>query len=257
MDPEKTAPFELGSGDPSVLLIHGFTGSPWDLRLLGDALAARGFHVKGLRLPGHGATPEAFATATQRDWEQACEDALGALAVRRPVFVAGLSMGSLLALRLAARFPAQVAGLALMAPALQFRDRRLALVKALRRVPVLPLLQPHLEKNRSDLEDPAALAQAPILPRVPTRSLHDLLTLQEDAEAAVPNVRAPTLVVMARQDHVVDYAVGDRLVQRLGKAHEVRKLTLERGFHIMTRDLDHPRLSAEVGDFFQRVWARS
>ena len=39
MDPEKTAPFELGSGDDACLLLHGFTGSPWDLRPLGERLA--------------------------------------------------------------------------------------------------------------------------------------------------------------------------------------------------------------------------
>jgi len=257
MDPEKTAPFEWGSGDPACLLIHGFTGSPWDLRPLGESLLSRGFHVKAPRLPGHGNTAESFETATQRDWEQATEDALNLLSAHRPVFVAGLSMGALLALRLAAKFPAQVAGLALMAPALRFRDRRLGLVRAMKHLPLLPLLQPHLEKNRSDLEDPVARAEAPLLPRVPTARLHDLMALQEEAEQSVPHVRAPTLVVVARNDHVVDSTVAAQLVKGLQRAHEVRLLTLERGYHIMTRDLDHPLLSAEVGTFFQSVLARS
>ena len=42
MDPQKTAPFTLGKGEDACLLVHGFTGSPWDLRPLGEALAARG-----------------------------------------------------------------------------------------------------------------------------------------------------------------------------------------------------------------------
>src|SRR2546430_6543846 len=101
MDPEKTRPFELGPSDASAdacLLLHGFTGSPWDMRPLGDALAARGFRVKGVRLPGHGGEPEAMAGVSARDWEEACETALDSLASTPRVFVAGLSMGALLAL---------------------------------------------------------------------------------------------------------------------------------------------------------------
>src|SRR5688572_17767016 len=57
MDPEKTAPFELGSGDDACLLLHGFTGSPWDMRPLGERLSERGYAVRAIRLPGHGSTP--------------------------------------------------------------------------------------------------------------------------------------------------------------------------------------------------------
>ena len=89
MDPEKTAPFELGSGDDACLLLHGFTGSPWDMRPLGERLAARGLFVRAIRLPGHGSTPLAMAQVSHRDWEQASEDALLSLSGFRNVFVAG------------------------------------------------------------------------------------------------------------------------------------------------------------------------
>ena len=251
MDPEKTAPFELGEGDPTVLLIHGFTGSPWDLRPLGVALHDRGFHVKAIRLPGHGLSADGFAGTGHRDWEQATEDALLLASENGPAFLAGLSMGALLSLRLAARFPERVGALALMAPALRFRDPKMALVRRLNRV--LPLLRPHVEKNRTDIEDPYALAEAPVLPRVATKRLEDLMIVQDQAIASVPQVRAPTLVAVARHDHVVDFAVGAELVQGLRRAHEVRQVVLERGFHIMTRDTDRERLCLEVGRFFEQV----
>lgn len=255
MDPEKTAPFELGAGDPTVLLLHGFTGSPWDLRPLGVALHDRGFHVKAIRLPGHGLSADGFAGTGHRDWEQATEDALHAASQRGPAFVAGLSMGALLALRLAAKFPQRVGALALMAPALRFRDPKMKLVRSLKRV--LPLLRPHVEKNRTDLEDPYALAEAPVLPRVATRRLEDLMIVQDQGIAAVPQVQAPTFVAVARNDHVVDFAVGRELVRGLGRAHEVRLLELDRGFHIMTRDTDRERLATELGRFFEKVRDRT
>src|SRR4029450_3115001 len=103
MHPEKTAPFELGRGEDACLLLHGFTGSPWDVRPLGERLAARGLYVRAIRLPGHGSTPLPSAQASHRDWEQAAEDALLSLSTSRHVFVAGLSVGALLAVVLAAR----------------------------------------------------------------------------------------------------------------------------------------------------------
>jgi len=42
LDPAKTAPFEMPGTRPACLLIHGFTGTPWDVRPLGEALARAG-----------------------------------------------------------------------------------------------------------------------------------------------------------------------------------------------------------------------
>src|SRR4249919_1552415 len=95
----KTAPFDLGPAKPkaTVLLVHGFTGSPWDVRPLGEALAAAGYRVKGIRLPGHGGVTEATDAVGWQDWEHAVEDALFRLSEEGPVHLARLSMGALLA----------------------------------------------------------------------------------------------------------------------------------------------------------------
>src|SRR4051812_37684120 len=102
-DDSATASFTLepeGAGPVrgAVLLLHGFTGSPWEVRPLGESLAARGYHAFAPRLPGHGTSPEAMLYVTHLDWEREAERALHALQRFERVFVAGLSMGSLLAL---------------------------------------------------------------------------------------------------------------------------------------------------------------
>jgi carboxylesterase len=84
-----------------VLLLHGFSGSPWEVRPLGDALSARGFHVHAPLLPGHGSTPEALRFVTWRDWLSAADDALEKLFARfEEVSLAGLSMGALLGIKI-------------------------------------------------------------------------------------------------------------------------------------------------------------
>ena len=253
MDPQKTAPFELGEGEDACLLVHGFTGSPWDLRPLGEALAARGLKVVCPRLPGHGTTPRAMSHVGARDWEAAVEAALHGLSAHRRTFVAGLSMGALLAVLVAARSPERVSGLALVAPALRFRGPTMYALKRLSRYPLLEWVRPWLEKNGTDLENAEALAEAPILAAFPSARLNDLWALQDAAWAALPRVRCPVLVAVAEQDHVVDPGGGRLLVQRLTRAPRVRFIQLKQGFHIIPRDAAGPLLSEEVGNFFERL----
>ncbi|AKQ63170.1 Lipase LipU [Myxococcus hansupus] len=249
MDPEKTAPFELGRGEDVCLLLHGFTGSPWDVRPLGEALAARGLRVVAPRLPGHGTTPQALLHVTWRDWQAAAERALHALNRGRGVFVAGLSMGALLALGLAARNPEAVRALTLVAPAVRFRGPRMFLIRQLARTPVLEWTHPWVAKTGTDISDPEALAEAPVLPAFPVARLRDLCTLQTLAIPDAARVRCPTLVAVAEQDHVVDPEGGRWLARRLTSAPSVRVLSLRQGFHVIPRDTAGPLLAVEVGDF--------
>jgi carboxylesterase len=253
MDPEKTAPFELGSGEDACLLLHGFTGSPWDVRPLGEQLAARGLFVRAIRLPGHGSTPEAMATVSHRDWEQAAEDALLSLSSYRHVFVAGLSVGALLALVLAARHTEQVHAVGLMAPPLRFRSAQIRMLERLQRWPVWELVKPYVEKKGTDIEDPAVRALAPILPSFPTARLRDVFTMQRLAREALPLVQAPAFVAVADRDNVVDQAGARELVRGLVRAPAVRFIRLTEGAHIIPRDKGGALLAVELGEFFDRV----
>jgi len=52
---------ERAGHGPVVVLVHGFTGSPWELEPLVDALAGAGYAVRAPLLPGHGESPAALA----------------------------------------------------------------------------------------------------------------------------------------------------------------------------------------------------
>src|SRR4051812_25583135 len=231
MDPEKTAPFELGSGDDACLLLHGFTGSPWDVRPLGERLAARGMFVRAIRLPGHGSTPEAMAAVSHRDWEQAAEDALRSLASYRNVFVAGLSVGALLAVVLAARHQERVNALGLMAPALRFLGRGVRLLERFQRWPVWELVKPRVEKSSTDIEDKAVRAQAPILPWFPIARLRDVFTLQKLARESLPLVQAPVFVAVAGRGNGGGQAGAPALGRGPGKGPSLPLLPPPEGAH--------------------------
>jgi carboxylesterase len=254
LDPELTAPFELGVGPGACLLVHGFTGTPWDVRPLGEALAAGGFRVRGLRLPGHGTTPQAMLEAGARDWLAACEEGLAAFREPR-VAVVGLSMGALLAVVLAARHPDRVQAVVGMAPALRFKD---ALTRGLRFARPLSLMlaarvHPWVHKSTTDLLDPAARSAAPVLSAWPLRRLADLWEMQDLAWAAAPGVACPVLLAVALHDHVVDRRGARALARRLIRARSVRFIELDRGAHIMPRDEGRLVLEQEVLAFLRRA----
>src|SRR5258708_13280958 len=103
-------PFRLGSGDRGVLLIHGFCGTPPEMRGLGEHLAQSGFRVHGALLAGCGTTPEELAATNWTDWVASAQAQLDELKHEcSQVFVAGQSMGGTLSLILAARNPDLVA----------------------------------------------------------------------------------------------------------------------------------------------------
>ena len=252
MDPTKTAAFEVGEGADACLLLHGFTGSPWEMRPLADALAARGLRVLVPLLPGHGHAPEDMEYADRHDWQAAAESAFASLANHRRVFVGGLSMGALLGLLLAAGHPDRVAALALLAPALRFRGPAMALLRLARGLPLLELARPWVTKASLDLEDETERAEAPVLEAFPSVRLHDVWALQDEARSALPRVVAPTLVAVAAKDHVVSADSGRELSLGLKNARPVRSIRVEAGWHQMIRDRGRGTVVAEVGDFFDR-----
>jgi carboxylesterase len=253
LDEGKTAPFELPGDRGACLLIHGFTGTPWDVRPLGEALSRAGITVHAPRLPGHGTTPAAMLEAHAPEWLLACDEALGRLPGRR-VAVAGLSMGALLALVLAARHPNRVAGVAALAPAVRFRDRMLNSLRAVRvAAPLLELIRPWIRKDTTDLLDESVRAEAPVLRAWPSARLRDLWEMQDLAWGSATRVTCPVLVMAAAQDHVVDEAGAAALVRRLEKSPSVRYVRIENSAHILPRDRNHALVAAEVTGFVERT----
>ena len=61
-------PFFFKGGSEGVLLIHGYTGAPGEMRLLGEFLHSRGYTVLGVLLPGHCEPASVLAKKTFADW---------------------------------------------------------------------------------------------------------------------------------------------------------------------------------------------
>jgi carboxylesterase len=192
--------FYLPGGPLGVLLIHGFTGAPPEMRLLGNDLHSRGMTVAAPLLPGHGTSVEEMNRSRWRDWTGCAEQALADLRSRcELVFVGGLSMGTLLTLYLAERH-ADLPGAMLYSPALKLADRRLALA------PLAKYVVSSLPKGGNadqDLTDPGAAQHLWSYEENPVAAAAELLALKRAVQRRLARVTCPLLIVDSTRDRAI------------------------------------------------------
>jgi carboxylesterase len=237
-------PFAYRGGSTGVLLLHGFTGAPREVRPVGAVLAAAGYTVLGPRLTHHGTRPEDMFRSHWRDWVASALDGYYLLRDQcQSVVVGGLSMGGVIALYLAAQHPvAAVFSMSSpMRPMLDSMDWRSRYAGALGYlVPFSPKGEP------SPGADPDHVAYD----RYPVRAVAQLRGLLRAASDALPRVQAPALVVHSRGDTGVPAANPDYIFNHLGSATK-DQFWLERSGHIVTEGPERAQLFDHILRFVQ------
>ncbi len=242
-------PIEHGDGRRAVLLIHGLTGTPFDIAPFAQTLAEHGFAVRAPLLAGH-SDLSSLETTTWRDWYATVEEAFDALrdGGRRRVMILGFSAGSLLCLRLAALRTPDVEGLAALSVPLTVHPWQRTAVLALARLrttPGLGRLIGRLPKKGPDVRIERVFRDSPSLRGFPYPALAELLFLQDEVADLLPHVRAPLLLMHGRHDHTASVSFADRVAQRVA-SERVEQVVLPRSFHIIAHDLDRERACAEI-----------
>jgi carboxylesterase len=228
-----------------VLLSHGFTGSPFSMRPWAEFLAREGYAVEVPRLPGHGTSWQDMNTTTYDDWYGEVSRTLDKLVAENDqVFVAGLSMGGGLALRLAAERPGDVAGLLLVNPAVNSGSLKLL------PVPFLKHLVPGMPTIGNDIKKPSIDEYA--YPKVPLKALHSMMRGWKPLRRDLHKVTAPILMFRSTIDHVVDPSSG-RIILASVSSKDVTERLLENSFHVATLDYDAQAIFEESLKFLQTV----
>ena len=236
-------PFDFPEGDHGVLLIHGFTGSPAHMRLIGEGLRERGFAVRGIRLPGHGTTPEEMAQSTWQDWVRCVrEQALDMAARYRYFSAAGLSMGGALALMLAQERPL-TACVPISAPMKTTNPfRPLAPLLA----PFLPMMPKRADGSRASLDARYDLGYT----ETPTRAVRHLSVVMARARRDLALIHCPVLVVQSHGDRVVTQDSPDIILQGVSSEKKAM-LWLQDAPHVCTISPEYPRIVAAMAEFLR------
>ncbi len=211
-DPEHQ-PFVFPGGSSSALLIHGFLGSPRELRPLAQELTEAGVTARGVLLPGFGEDIARLEQVRVADWLNAARAAW--LETRRAshTTLIGFSMGGAIALRLAAEAGLAPDQLILLAPHWKFADRRSVVlpvakyfIREFKPFGRIDFDSPDIRRMfaemapDADLDDPAVRHQLRDSATIPTHALDELRRIGVVAGMAASHTPAPATILQGLQD---------------------------------------------------------
>ncbi|HEU5000473.1 MAG TPA: alpha/beta fold hydrolase [Lapillicoccus sp.] len=240
-------PYAHDGGDIGVLVVHGYTSTPQSVRGWAEHFAAAGYTVRVPRLPGHGTTWQEMNRTRWQDWYAEVDRAFHELRSRCSlVFAAGMSMGGLLATKLALEQGPRVAGLVLVNPIYLHDDKRLVLL------PMLRLVVPAFPGIRDDVKKTGEREHELAYDRNPLQAMYSQTHLWAEVRRDLAEITQPVLLMHSRVDNVVPVASSAYLLEHISSS-DVTEIWLEDSYHVATLDNDAPLIHDESVRFIERV----
>jgi len=230
------------------LILHGFTSSLDAVRPLVPAVERLGLPYRMPLLRGHGTRPEDLRGVRHQHWYEDAEAALLELSAEaHQVAVCGLSMGGLVALELAARRPDDVAAVVTLGAALSIRSPLVHASKLI--ASVVDMWTPTPGRGYAD----RALARGSTnYKSFATDALVSLHTYGGVVRRLLSQVRAPILILHARQDRVIKPSSADYIYEHVA-SEDKQRVWLERCNHEMLRDCEADRVVSLVEAMLRRI----
>ena len=247
-------PFFLpASTEVGILLVHGFTGAPKEMRWMGETLHQQGFTVLGVRLSGHATNPEDMIRSRYTDWLASVEDGYHLLSgAVKTIYAMGLSMGGILTLATATYLP--VKGLVVMSTPYKLPDD-----PRLRHIEWLSKTIPYMPKSTGEPGaswfDKDAYKEQVSYPQNPLHAIGELNKLLGIMHTALPQIQKPVLLIHSRDDNYVVKDSMQQIYDHLGTTDK-QMLWIEGSGHVITRDAQRQTVFQAAADFVRRVEAQ-
>jgi carboxylesterase len=238
-------PFLIQGGPVGCLLLHGYTGTPFEMRTLAESLAADGFTVLAPRLFAHATHPDDMLRARWWDWIASAEDGLNLLrgCSERQV-VMGLSMGGVLSLLLAARHTVE-AVCSFSAPYDLPNDPRIKFIK------YIHWLMPRQPKGAPDWHNPDAAKDHIDYPYFPTRSILELKALIDTMRPEIKKIAVPAFFAQSHGDLTIPSVSMDYLYENVGSQIKEKLWVTDSG-HVIIREPEREKVFATVKQFIRQ-----
>jgi carboxylesterase len=259
-----------GTNGKAFILIHGLTGAPNEMSFIAWYLNSEGFTVHCPRLAHHGEPMQVIKEANWEEFYVSVKDCfLNLKKTYSQVYVGGLSMGALLALLLAAEFPAEVAGVSCLSPTffydgwnVPWYQRLLPLVARtglgryfyFKEKPPYGLKSERLREKVHQYYQYASLSELNEVdklgyPYFPVRLLVQLQQLVDYVTPRLSQVTCPCQVIQARHDDMSSPKNAEFVNAQVAS---VRKeiFYLENSYHVITADQERGKVGARILEFF-------
>lgn len=266
--------FLKGSNGSTVILIHGLTGTPNEMKFLCNFLNKKGYSVACPRLANHDKPLNILKNTKWQEFYQSVKDAFFKVEISPSgkIFAAGLSLGALLSLLLAEEFPDRVSGVSCLSPTLFYDGWNTTWMRHL-----LPLVYfsglrhflyykedpPYGIKNEgvrrmidkyyknarfSDIDEVSQFGY----PYFPVNSLHQINLLVKYLSKRLNRINTPVQLIQAKEDDITSVKNSEFIYKRVNSAIKEMVL-LENSYHVITADQERGTVAQKMVEFFQRI----
>lgn len=237
-------PFFFEEGKRAVLLLHGFTGTSADVRMLGRFLEKKGYTTLAPHYRGHGVPPEELITTNPEQWWADVLKAYNDLkdAGYDEIAVAGLSLGGVFSLKLGYNFPLK--GIVTMCAPMSMKTTDLM---------YQGVLEYAAEYKRYEGKDKAVIEKEVDALRGKTMpSLAELRELVYDVRDHVDHIYAPTMVVQGSLDDVIDPDSANVIYNQI-QSDEKSIHWYEKSGHVITLGPEKQQLHEDIYQFLESL----
>lgn len=272
--------FLKSASDATVILVHGLTGTPYEMLFVARRLHKQGFTVLCPVLANHG---KALAVLKKTRWQEFYQSVRAAFIERlaqvppgTPIFVAGLSVGALLAVLLAEEFPEQVAGVIALSPTLFYDGWNVPWTRHLLPIAYHTPLKHffyfkeespygvknagvrrriHASYHEARMEDNSDVARNGY-PYYPMTLICEVRLLVGHLKSKLKRVVTPLLLVQAVEDDVTSVRNSEFIRDRVSSLDKEIVL-LHDCYHVITADQERETVAEKVAEFCHRLIAAS
>ena len=265
--------FFKGDNGSTVILVHGLTGTPNEMKFLATFLNKKGYSVICPRLAKHGEPLKVLKYVKWQEFYKSVQDVFsdGLSDTTGPIFAAGLSMGALLALLLADDFPERIFGVTCLAPTLFYDGWNTPLSKYFMPLASTPLrylfyfkeeppygikneiIQGRIHRYYKDatLDDLENVAQYGY-PYFPVTLLYQLQLLVKYITKKLPEMDFPVQLIQAKDDDMTSVK-NSKFIYDSIKSETKEMVLLYNSYHVITADQERDTVADKMEDFFKRI----
>jgi carboxylesterase len=232
-----------GENERAVLLIHGWTSVPYEVRRLGVFLNENGYAVHAPML--RGTVPKDLEGVKWTDWLSDLQAEYSEMKKKyQKVYIGGTSIGSNLAVMLA-KNNSEVSGLILMAMPYKIKLERFMYLFA----------RAHLFfKKYNKKFYPPTFGLSTTITRLisyqayPVASALETFDLVRISRKCLGDVRQPCLILQSTHDHVVSKKSAEKIYEKIGS--KIKKINyIQKAYHTFISDIKNENVFEDILNF--------